>query len=80
MIAPPLVNIWLCDSVTTRAGQCGLTDPVIARTARDLAQLALEGAARFPSGYLDRLHIERAREVFEAYTFRNLSPADSLSS
>jgi len=64
----------------TRAGQCGLTDPVIARTARELTQLALEGASRFPSDYLDRLHIERARETFETYTLRNLSPADSTSS
>ena len=64
----------------TRAGQCGLTDPVIARAARELTQLALEGAARLPSHYLDRLHIERARGIFNTYTLRNLSPADAVSS
>jgi glutamate--cysteine ligase len=64
----------------SRAGQCGLTDPVIARTARELARLALEGATRLPSDYLDRHHIDRAREIFESYTIRGLSPADLVSS
>ena len=64
----------------TRAGQCGLTDPVIARTTRDLTQLALEGATRLPSDYLARRHIERAREIFQTYTIRGLSPADLVSS
>jgi glutamate--cysteine ligase len=64
----------------SRAGQCGLTDSLIARTARDLAQLALDGASRFPSEYLHPSHIERAREIVQAYTFRGLSPADDASS
>ena len=67
-------------SLLDRAGQCGLTDPTIARTARDLVQIALDGAARLPSAYLHPDHVERAHEIFGKYTCRGLSPADLTQS
>jgi glutamate--cysteine ligase len=47
-----------------RAGQHGLGDPAIAGDASDLAQLALDGAARLPANYLSPEHVDRARDVF----------------
>jgi hypothetical protein len=63
-----------------RAGQCGLTDPAIARTARELASVALEGAARFPADYLDPVYVDRARELFRTFTARGRSPGDDHTS
>jgi glutamate--cysteine ligase len=61
-----------------RAGRLGLRDPVLARTASDLATIALEGCAALPSGYFPRSDLERAREFFNRYTRRERSPADEL--
>ena len=61
-----------------RAGRLGLRDPVLARTASDLATIALEGCAALPSGYFPRSDLEQAREFFNRYTRRGRSPADEL--
>jgi hypothetical protein len=61
-----------------RAGRLGLRDPVLARTASDLATIALEGCGALPSGYFPRPDLERAREFFNRYTRRGRSPADEL--
>jgi glutamate--cysteine ligase len=63
-----------------RAGQCGLTDPTIARTVRDLVHVALAGAQRLPGDYLAREHVERGRDILVGHTCRGRSPADLLSS
>jgi glutamate--cysteine ligase len=61
-----------------RAGRLGLRDPVLVRTASDLATIALEGCAALPSGYFPRSDLEQAREFFNRYTRRGRSPADEL--
>jgi glutamate--cysteine ligase len=58
------------------AGQDGLRDASIARTARDLFQLALAGARRLGPAYCGGLELETAIEFFETYTARDRSPAD----
>jgi glutamate--cysteine ligase len=62
-----------------RAGQCGLTDPTIARVARNLVALALQGAARLSADYLSPDHIEWARDILRDHTCRGLSPADLVA-
>jgi glutamate--cysteine ligase len=62
-----------------RAGQCGLADPAIASTSRDLVSLALEGASRFPADYLHPAHLDRARELFRTHAARGRSPGDAAA-
>lgn len=57
------------------AGERGLRDPAIARTARDLVQLALDGARRL-GDYVGRDALETATEFFTRFTLRDLAPAD----
>jgi glutamate--cysteine ligase len=61
-----------------RAGRLGLRDPALARTASDLATIALQGCAALPSGYFPRSDLEQAREFFDRYTHCGRSPADEL--
>jgi glutamate--cysteine ligase len=58
------------------AGQHALRDQSIARTARDLAQLALAGAARLGEDFCNARDLEVARAFFEAFTSHDRSPAD----
>jgi len=58
------------------AGENGLRDPSIARTARDLFQLALDGARRLGPGYTDGGLLETAAEFYESFTARDQSPSD----
>jgi glutamate--cysteine ligase len=58
------------------AGERGLRDTEIARTARDLFQLALDGAARLGAGYVSGEIVEIARAFYSHYTARERSPAD----
>ena len=58
------------------AGESGLRDPSIARTARDLFQLALAGARRLGDAYCGGAALETAAEFFATYTARDRSPAD----
>jgi glutamate--cysteine ligase len=58
------------------AGEQGLRDPAIARTARDLFQLALAGARRLGPGYVGGEDIAVASDFYAMYTSRDRSPAD----
>lgn len=57
------------------AGRDGLSDPAIAATAVQLADLAMEGARALP-GFFSSTDIEEAAEFFGRYTRRGRSPAD----
>ncbi|MEP6492925.1 MAG: glutamate-cysteine ligase family protein [bacterium] len=58
------------------AGESGLRDASIARTARDLFQLAIAGARRLGAEHIGGADVERAEEFFATYTSRERSPAD----
>lgn len=57
------------------AGEQGLRDPAIARTARDLFQLALDGAKRLGPSFADAETLAIAAEYYSKYTARDRSPA-----
>jgi glutamate--cysteine ligase len=58
------------------AGERGLRDAAIARTSRDVAQLALDGARRLGEQFIDGETIELVAEYFARYTFRDRAPCD----
>ena len=58
------------------AGESGLRDPGLARTARDLFELALAGARRLGPHYVDPHDLEIARQFYQDYTAVERSPAD----
>jgi glutamate--cysteine ligase len=58
------------------AGERGLRDASIARTARDLFQLALDGARRLGRVYVNEADLELCERFFDEYTARDRSPAD----
>ena len=62
-----------------RAGRLGLRDERIAATARDLFELALDGAAALGPTFLCPADLEEARAFFDTYTRQSLSPADDAS-
>ena len=62
-----------------RAGRLGLRDERIASAARDLFALALEGAAALGPAFLTPADLQEARDFFETYTARALSPADDAA-
>jgi glutamate--cysteine ligase len=57
------------------AGQLGLNDAAIARTARDLFQLALDGARRLGEKHVGGASLDIAAEFYSRYTARDQSPA-----
>jgi glutamate--cysteine ligase len=57
------------------AGVDGLEDASIARTARDLFQLGLDGARRLGPGYVSPSDIDVARTFYAMYTGQARSPA-----
>jgi glutamate--cysteine ligase len=61
------------------AGEVGLHDPTMARTARDLFQLALDGAKRLGPAYIDGETLETAAEFYSKFTARDRSPADDAN-
>jgi glutamate--cysteine ligase len=61
------------------AGERGLHDPSIARTARDLFQLALDGARRLGPSFIDDETLATAAEYYSRYTARDRSPADDAN-
>jgi glutamate--cysteine ligase len=61
-----------------RAGRLGLGDPAIARTAADLAEIALTGCRGLGPGYVHPSDLEQARSFFDRYTRRGRSPADDV--
>jgi glutamate--cysteine ligase len=60
-------------------GERGLRDVAIARTARDLFQLALDGAKRLGPSWVDGESLETARDFYSKYTARDRSPADDAN-
>jgi glutamate--cysteine ligase len=58
------------------AGEHALRDQSIARTARDLFQLALAGAERLGEGFCGGHDLEVARAFFMEFTSSDRSPAD----
>ena len=64
--------------LSRRAATAGLADPLLAALAAEVWPLALEGAARLPSGYLDTWRLRQAAEFLDAYTLRGRSPSDAL--
>lgn len=63
-----------------RAGRLGLRDPSIARTAADLAQIAIEGCKGLGPAYFNPSDLEQATAFFDQYTRRGRCPADDVSS
>jgi glutamate--cysteine ligase len=59
------------------AGRDGLSDPRIAATARDLAELSMRGAAALP-GFFSARDLDEAAAYFARYTHRSRSPADEI--
>ncbi len=57
------------------AGARGLDDGAIARTARDLFQLGLDGARRLGAPFIDGADIDAAQQYAADYTRRDRSPA-----
>ena len=58
------------------AGERALRDQSIARTSRDLFELALAGAARLGGGFCDGRDLDVARSFYSEFTARDRSPAD----
>lgn len=61
------------------AGEQGLRDASIARTSRDLFQLALDGAGRLGPPFIDDETLATAAEFYSRYTARDRSPADDAN-
>jgi glutamate--cysteine ligase len=61
-------------SLLRTAGADGLDDTAIARTARDLFQLGLEGAQRLGNTYVSAADLDRARQFYARYTSQSRSP------
>jgi glutamate--cysteine ligase len=61
------------------AGEVGLRDATIARTARDLFQLALDGAKRLGPSYIDGETLATATHFYSSFTARDRSPADDAN-
>jgi glutamate--cysteine ligase len=61
-----------------RAGRLGLRDPAIARTAADLAQIAIEGCEGLGPAYFNPADLEQAKTFFDQYTRRARAPADDV--
>jgi glutamate--cysteine ligase len=61
------------------AGEIGLHDASIARTARDLFQLALDGAKRLGASYIDEETLATAADFYSKFTARDRSPADDAN-
>ncbi|HEX7121184.1 MAG TPA: glutamate-cysteine ligase family protein, partial [Gemmatimonadaceae bacterium] len=54
-----------------RAGRCGLTDPSVARSARELVSLAMRGAESLGPAVIAPDDLRTAEEWFERYTLRS---------
>lgn len=60
------------------AGRAGLREPNVARTARELVDVAMRGCARLGRRFLSDADRDAARAFFEQYTMRGRSPADDV--
>lgn len=61
-----------------KAAVDGLADPDIMELAAPVWELAVEGAERLPSGWLDDDSLSRAVAFLDRYTARGLAPADEV--
>ncbi|HXT18326.1 MAG TPA: glutamate-cysteine ligase family protein [Gemmatimonadaceae bacterium] len=61
------------------AGQVGLADASLARTARDLFQLGLQGARRLGSRYVSGDLLDTCDDYYSRFTARDASPADEAN-
>ena len=59
-----------------RASACGLRDVSLARMARDLVPLALEGCRALGAEFFAERDLEAAEAFFARYTLRGRAPAD----
>lgn len=59
------------------AGRLGLSEPVVARTARDLFAVALEGARRLGGTVVGAAAFEAAERYFLEFTARGRDPGDT---
>jgi len=62
-----------------RAGEVGLNDSGIARTARDLFALSLQGARRLGESYVSPELIETCEEFYRRFTARDACPGDDAN-
>ena len=62
-----------------KAGEQGMRDGAIARTARDLFQIALDGAKRLGPSFVDAETLDVAADYYSRYTARDRSPADDAN-
>jgi glutamate--cysteine ligase len=60
------------------AARDGIHDPDLARTAVDLAEIALSGCRRLGPAYFDPADLEWATAYFDRYTRRGRAPADDI--
>lgn len=65
-------------AVLERAGRLGLHDRALARTAADLADIALAGCESLGPAYFHPSDLEQARAFFDRYTRRGRAPADDV--
>ncbi|MFN2398568.1 MAG: L-histidine N(alpha)-methyltransferase [Gemmatimonadaceae bacterium] len=69
--------VGVADSALLRtAGIRGLHDPILARGAAELVEVALAGCTALGEGFIAGADLDVAREFFEAYTLKRRSPAD----
>lgn len=61
------------------AGELGLGDAAIARTARDLFALSIQGARRLGESYVSGELFETCEEFYRRFTARDASPADDAN-
>jgi glutamate--cysteine ligase len=66
-------------ALLSTAGHVGLGDAALARTARDLFQLAIDGARRLGTAYISGADVELAEQFRADYTARTRSPADDTA-
>jgi glutamate--cysteine ligase len=59
-----------------RAGEVGLHDEAMARTAADLSDLAMSGCRALGANYFHPADLERAADFFDRYTRQGRAPAD----
>jgi glutamate--cysteine ligase len=58
------------------AGAAGLADPRLGRTARALADIAVEGCRRLGPDFISEADLSAAEDFFDRYTHRRRTPAD----
>ena len=73
--AAELLSAHVAPHQLREAGKSGLQEPAVARVAKQLAELSLEGC-RALGDYFSAADLERAAAFFDDYTLRGRCPAD----